>query len=91
MQAEVVNSGPYHLVQVGAEILSIHTDIDEAVAMAQKIVHGGYQPVRHRKAGTILGDEVWIVEIFSPVTKKWIVQGEWNTEAEAKADAASWN
>jgi hypothetical protein len=33
---------------------------------------------------------LWVVEILSPVTGTWIVQGEWNTQAEAEVDRRTW-
>ena len=33
---------------------------------------------------------LWVVEIFSAVSKKWLVQGEFPTEAEARNDLAHW-
>jgi hypothetical protein len=33
---------------------------------------------------------LWVVEVYSPITKDWMVQGEHRTEEAARRDAASW-
>ena len=32
----------------------------------------------------------WVVEILSAATGRWIVQGEWHTQAEAERDRRNW-
>lgn len=32
----------------------------------------------------------WTVQILSAATGRWIIQGEWATEAEAQADRRNW-
>ncbi len=34
--------------------------------------------------------KLWVIEIFSAVSQKWLVQGEFPTEAEARNDLVNW-
>ena len=35
-------------------------------------------------------NSLWVVMILSAATGQWIVQGEWNTKAQAEADRKNW-
>lgn len=46
---------------------------------------------RIRQASSLLSSQpLYVVEIVSPLTKRWSVQSEWRTREAAEAELASW-